>query len=127
MELSYKPKDKAFSLLELIIMVAILSIGIIAILQAFSYAVRMTGLSCDMIKAVFLAEDKMQELEFNITQNLTSEEYIEDSGLENKFNWTCALNLNSDLNLYEADFDIIWQRANRREELSLNTYFKKPE
>ena len=62
MELNYKPQDKAFSLLELIVAVAILSVGITVVLQAISSSAAATGLSNDIINAVFLAKDKIQEL-----------------------------------------------------------------
>jgi len=122
--LKSNPKNNAFSLLELIITVAILSIGIVVVLEAFSYSARMTGLSCDIINAVFLAEDKMQELEFKKEkQNLTSIEPA--GGIENnKFRWSYTLNLDPDLNLSKLNFNITWARANREESLSLNTYLR---
>lgn len=123
--LNYNLKNSAFSLLELMITVAILSIGIVVVLQAFSYASRMTGLSCDIINAVFLAEDKVQELEFKEKQGLINKEPAEVKDKKDKFSWGYALSLEPDLNLYKLNFDITWQRANREEGLDLNTYLRQ--
>lgn len=121
--LKYLLKNKAFSLLELIIAVAILSIGIIANLQAFSFSARVTGLSCDYINAVFLGENKLQELEFKEKQNLIKEESINDT--EGKFNWGYNITYNPDLDLYKLNFRVSWQRLNRNETIDLNSYLIK--
>jgi len=104
--------------------VAILSIGIIIVLEALSYSTRMAGLSCDIIDAVLLAEDKMQELEFKEEQNLTNKESGEIIGKKEGFDWKYTLNLEPDLNLYKLSFNIKWLRANREEGLDLNTYLR---
>jgi len=123
--LNYNIKNKAFSLLELIIAIAVLSTGIIALLRAFSFSARLTGLSCDIINAVFLAEDKMQELELKEKQNLIDNEPAQVGDREGKFAWEYTLSLNRDFNLYRLDFDIKWQRANRDESLKLNTFLRQ--
>lgn len=111
-------------LLELILAIAILAIGIIAILEALSFSARATGLSCDVINASFLAEDKMQELEFKETKGLISKEPAEVKGNTGKFAWGYTLNFDRGLNLYRADLEINWQRAKKEEKLTLNTYLR---
>lgn len=122
--LRYKRKIKAFSLLELIITIAILSAGITVILQAFSFSSRVTGLSNDIVKAVFLAEDKLQELDFKQKQGLIRQEPSLNSGVSDKFQWKNELSFDPDLNLYKLNFTINWQRANRIEEINVKTYLK---
>lgn len=119
-----KPRNKGFSLLELIITIAILASGITVILQAFSFSSRTTGLSNDIIKAVFLAEDKLQELDFEERQGLISQEPPENNGISDKFQWNNSLVLDPDLNLYKLNFTISWQRAGRAEEINTKTYLK---
>ena len=114
--------------MELIIAVAILSIGIVMVLQAFSFCARVTGLSCDYINAVFLGEDKLQELEFNVSQKLIDlDKELTKTGVENdKFNWEYQLlDLKPGLNLYKLNFQISWERLNRNEILNVNTYLRK--
>ncbi len=124
-KLNCKLKNKAFSLLELIISVAILSAGIVVILQALAFSARVTGLSCDLVNAVFLAEDKMQELEFNAKQNPISEENVKDK--KDKFAWEYSIS--SDLDypnlLYKLNLEVSWERLNRKEALNLSTYYLK--
>jgi len=118
-------KNRSFSLLELIIGIAILSIGIITVLQALSFSLRAAGLSCDIIKAVFLARDKMQDLEFKEKQKLISKEPPQAQGEQDKFSWQYVLTPEADLTLYKLGLNITWQRPNREENLSLNTYLIK--
>lgn len=123
--LNYKAQNKAFSLVELIIAVAVLSIGIVAVLEALSFTARLAGLSSDMVNAVLFSEDKMQELEFKESQHLLESEPQEAMGEKDKFKWEYMNNLDADLGLYKLDFNINWQRREREEKISLNTYLLK--
>jgi len=122
--LRFKLNNKAFSLLELIITIAILSAGITVMLQAISFSSRTTGLSNDIIRTVFLAEDKLQELEFKEKQGLISQEPALKVGISDKFHWKNDLIFDPDLNLYKLNFTINWQRGNRNEEINSKTYLK---
>ena len=117
-------KDKGFSLLELVVTVAVLSIGIVVILQAFSFSIRVTGISTDMINAVFLAENKIQELEFKEKQGLINKEPAQVKDAKDKFTWEYLLNLEPDLNLYKLNLNVQWKKLNREEKINLNTYFR---
>ena len=121
----YKAGNKAFSLLELIIAVAVLSIGIVAVLEALSFTARLAGLSSDIVNAVLFSEDKMQELEFKESQHLLESEPQEAMGEKDKFKWEYMNKLDADLGLYKLDFNINWQRRDRQEKISLNTYLLK--
>ena len=123
--LRYRNKLSGFTLLELIISIAILSVGIVAVMQAITYSVRSAGLSCDMASVIFLAQDKIQELEYKETSSLIGSQPKESQGSQDKFNWQYALNLVTDLNLYKLDFDVGWKRQNRQESLHLETYLRK--
>lgn len=112
-----------FSLLEAVIAIAVLSVGIISVLEALSFSARSTGLASDMVNAVFLAEDKMQELEFS--PKISPLTATEAEGRKDKFTWSYSLNLDSDLKLYQLQFNTEWQRANRQEELALATYLRE--
>ena len=124
MELRSYPRNNAFSLLELIVAIGILSAGIIVILQALSFSARITGLCADITRAVFLAEDKMQELEFREKINLISKEAQEREGTEERFKWHHTLKLEPDVSLYKLNLDIAWQRMGREQRINLNTYLK---
>ena len=127
MEPRYCPKNNGFSLVELVIAVAILSIGITAILQALSFSARVAVVSCDMVDAAFLVEDKMQEV-FYAGQNLPEEKKLEvfnRPDTKDKFILSPELILDPVLNLYKYKLRTSWERANRKEELEVNTYLRK--
>jgi len=117
-------KNKAVSLLELLITIAILAIGITVILQAISFSARVTGLANDMQRAVYLATDKLQELEFKESQGLIIKEPPQVEGVEGKFNWKYGLALDTNLNLFKLNLAIDWKRMSRKEEISINTYLR---
>lgn len=123
-------KTKGFSLLELIIAIAILSVGIVTVLEALSFTSRAAGLACDIIKASFLAEDKIQELGFKETQKLVISLPPEDSKEEGKFLWKYTLTPDTLLSipnvvgLYKLDFNIAWQKAAKERNLILSAYLR---
>lgn len=116
-------KTKAFSLLELIIAVAMLSTGIIIILQAFSFCARAAGASGDYASAVFLGEDKIQEWEFKEKQNLIKEEVVNETA--DKFSLRSQTSLEPELGLYKLSLGISWERLGRSETIEINTYLQK--
>lgn len=119
--------QKAFSLLELIVSVAVLSVGITLVLQAISFSARLTGFSGDLSRAIFISEDVMQDLEFKETKNLLKDEPLQVSGSSDKFNWLYLVSLQPDLELYALDYSLSWTRSMRKEGLHLVTYFRKAE
>jgi len=116
--------NRAFSLLELIITIAILSAGITVILQAIAFSSRTTGLSGDIIKAVFMAEDKLQEIDYKEKQGLIKQEPYESKGDFERFHWKYTLSFDSDLSLYNMDFVVDWQRSNKAQDINIRTYLK---
>jgi hypothetical protein len=103
---------------------AILSTGIVVILQALSFSARVTGLACDVTNAIFLAEDKLQKLELKL-ENVTD---VPREGVEkNKFKWSYTLEVVPDENLLnKLDFSITWQRLKSEERIDLTTYLVNP-
>jgi len=108
-----------------VIAIAILAIGITVALQVFSSAVRTSVLSGNIINAVFLAEDKIQELEFKERRRLIDKEPAQAKGNQGEFEWQSGLTLNQSLNLYELNLEIIWRKLNQKDSLKLNTYLRK--
>ncbi|KPK97218.1 MAG: hypothetical protein AMJ95_10185 [Omnitrophica WOR_2 bacterium SM23_72] len=102
---------------------AILSAGIVVVLQALSFCAQATGLSCDIVAAVFLAEDKIQELEFQEAQEALRETF--EKGDSGRFSWARSVILDQDLNLYKTDIKISWQRQGRIQALEASTYLRK--
>ncbi len=61
-------KKSGFTLIEVIIAIAILSISFVMIMQLFSGGLRASRLSCDYTRAVIHAKDKMEEISNTLVQ-----------------------------------------------------------
>lgn len=122
-EQKYKPANKAFTLLEVLVAIAILSIGITAVLKAFSFSARVAGYSADIQDAVFLAKGTLQELEFKEMNGLISLEPTENSGEDGRFQWKYTIETGA--NLYLVKYNITWMRSGREENLAVETYLRK--
>jgi general secretion pathway protein I len=55
-------KNRGFTLVEVIVAIAILGISLVLIMQLFSGGLRVSRVSCDYTRAVVHAKDKMEEL-----------------------------------------------------------------
>lgn len=124
MPLKSKMNNKSISLIELIITTAILSIGIIVILQAVSFSARMTALAADTAEALFITQDNMQEWEFKEKHQWISPELFSGSGQEGKYKWKYNIELDDENSLYRLNFMIDWQRMNRIDALKVQTYLR---
>jgi hypothetical protein len=111
-------------LLELLISIAILSTGIVIILQGFTFSARAAALSSDLIQAVFLAKDKLQSLEFKENNGLTALENPDNRTTVGKFHTRFLNELNKDLSLYTFNAEISWKRSKREEKITAQTYLR---
>ena len=122
---SLKANNLGISLLEVIIAIAILSVGIVAVMEAIVFSTGAAGLSCDVVSAVFLAEDKLQELEYKEANSLISNEPEESEGTRDKFSWKRTLKLDPGVGLYVMDMEMRWKTKSRQESFGVETYFRK--
>lgn len=113
---------KGFSLLELIIAIGVLSIGIVAVFEAFIFSGRVTKFACDIIDASFIAEDKLQELESREVFKLIKEE--ESASTRGSFSCKYTISPVAQSDLYKLSLVVSWLRLKKQEELSLGTYLR---
>ncbi len=116
-------RNEAFSLVELLVCIAVLSTGIIFILQALSFSTRTAGLQNDFIEAAFLSKDKLQELDFKEAYGLLKNQPLKEELTKGKFNLSYELILNTETNLYLCDLKISWKRAKRDESMEISTIY----
>lgn len=114
--------NKAFSLLEVMITVAILSTAIVFTLRAFATVLSSVRFSQNIALACLLAEDKMWEAQVRQKEN---EESLEPtSGKETiqgrDFNWDYEATKIPDLNLIDLKFNVNWKEKIREKEYVLN-------
>jgi len=83
-----KTENKGFTLLEIVVAMAILSISIVTILQLFSGALGSIKVSDDYLRATILAQNKLNELE---SQYAT---FVDDKGVfeeDNRYHWDLSV------------------------------------
>jgi len=102
--------------------VAVLSSGVLVVLQAFSTSSRAAAISKDTMKAVLIAQDTLQEIEFKRQKNIITEGSLK--GKRDKFDWGYTIAQDPDSKLYKLDIDIAWLRAAREDKISLTTYLR---
>ncbi len=119
-----KPRNRAFSLLEVVFVVALLSIGMTAIIRAFSFSARVAGYSCDMIAASFFAEDIFQELEFSERRAKINEQPSEGLFRRGKFEGRYTIIPVPDWSICRLELVVKWLRANKEETIEFNTYLR---
>ena len=115
--------NKAFSLLEVIITVAILSVAIMFIFRSFASAIASTKFSQNISLACFLAESHLWEIEQRHKDNLAlpspqGTEKIEERG----FNWDYTI-LDTDIpELKKLKFTVSWKERLREKEYSVDFF-----
>ena len=118
-----KLNNKGFSLLELVIAIAIISVGIVFVIQALGFSAKGSALHSDYLRASLLAEDAIQNLELRQAQQLIGEEISQDKN--GKFDSSMVIGFDDTLNLYKMDLKISWLASKKTEELKLSTYYRK--
>lgn len=111
--MTYK-SDKAFTLVEALIAVAILSTAIIFVFKSFTTLLSSVRFSQNLNMACFLAEEKMWEAESGLEPGQGVEK------IQGKdFKWRYVLGKMDDSDLIEMDCSIFWQENGREKEYSL--------
>ncbi len=84
--------NKGFSLIEVLVAIAILSTAIIFIFRSFVTLLSSQKVSQDLILATFLAEEKIWEVKEEQKKSLKPLDYKEGSQelQGNQFNWNCS-------------------------------------
>jgi general secretion pathway protein I len=105
-------KKGGFTLLEVIVAMAILGISLVLVMQLFSAGLKAARASCDYTIAIVHAKDKMEEL---------SETLTNDSGeFDDGFKWESNVEAYKELegvefNLMKLKVNIIWPGVLKKE------------
>jgi Tfp pilus assembly protein PilE len=117
-----KREENGFLFIELVVGIALLAVGITLVIQAFSSAARAHAVSRDMVEAVFLMEDKIQELGFKEQHGRIGQEPLEAAGTMGRFAWRYAFVPEQDTDLYVCTLSVAWKEARRNDSLTVHTY-----
>ncbi len=112
-----KPNNDGFSLLEVIVALAIMAMGFVTVLQLFSGSIRSVSLSEQYLKGTTLAHSKLGELEVNNYSD------------EKNYRWQLQVSphtspLNSkenNIQLSEVTLNVLWEDAGKARDIELST------
>jgi len=117
-----RPPCRAFSLVELLVCLAVFSIGIIAVLQALAFSARSAGLCVDMTEAVCLADSMLQGIEFQ--HGALAHGQHASSGSRDRFSWDYAFETERGTQLERLTYTLRWERMDRKQEIRVVTYLR---
>ena len=121
-----KPNNDGFSLLEVIVALAIMAMGFVTVLQLFSGSIRSVSLSEQYLKGTTLAHSKLGELEVN---NYSVTEYEGIFPDEKNYRWQLQVSphaspLNSkeeNIQLSEVTLNVLWEEAGKTRNVEIST------
>lgn len=119
-----QPSGKGFTLIEILVAIALLGIAITVVIQLFSANLRAIAASEDYVAASIRAEIKMREIldDDNLSEN-TSVETIDD-GYSFDIAVTDSLKDRTDnlqVRLFQVDLTIHWTKGKKNKTLTLNS------
>lgn len=119
-----KKLSPAFTLVEVMVATAILSLGIVLIYQAFFISIDSFNYCFNYLNVASWADEKIWQVQNNLSHSKV-EDIIETGGRFRKrnkdFNWDLSYYL-IDVDLYRIDLDIFWQQGRRKAMLYRNAY-----
>ena len=123
---SRRPNDYGFSLLEVIVALAIMAMGFVTVSQLFSGSVRSIRLSEQYLKGTTLAHSKLGEFEVKNYRISELEGTFPD---EKEYRWKLELspyttslnNRKNNIQLSEVTLNVLWEDAGKKREVELNT------
>ena len=121
-----KINNDGFSLLEVIVALAIMAIGFVTVSQLFSGSIRSVTLSEQYLKGTTLAHSKLGELEVS---NYSFSEFKGTFPDEKKYRWqlqikphtSSLINKDDNILLSEVTLNVLWEDKGKTHNIELNT------
>ena len=119
--------NKGFTLLEVLITVAILSSAVIFIFRAFGAVLNSAKFSQNISSACYLAENKIWEIRHRRAAPPKKETAAEEYSTKQRFNWRWENGDLENLGLSLLKFNVSWKERMREKdyEISLSSYLLK--
>ena len=121
-----KPNNDGFSLLEVIVALAIMAMGFVTVLQLFSGSIRSLSLSEQYLKGTTLAHSKLGELEVNNYHVTEFEGIFPD---EKNYWWQLQISPHTsprnskenNIQLSEVTLNVLWEDAGKTRDIEMST------
>ena len=116
-------EENGFTLVEILVTLAILGAVLPALLHAFASAARTQGLSDNSTTALYLLKFRMAEIEMGGYPDVGEE--TGEFGNNTRYNWRSIVeDIESEEveNVRQVQVTVTWQHRNRERSMSMNTY-----
>ena len=116
-------EENGFTLVEILVTLAILGAVLPALLYAFASAARTQGLSDNTTTALYLLKFRMAEIEMAGYPDVGDESG--EFGNNTRYRWSSVVqDIESDEieNIRQVQVTVTWQHRNRERSMSMNTY-----
>ena len=122
---TFRGEQKGFTLLEIVVAMAIAAIALPALLQAFSRGTKNHSLIENKTTALYLLKLRMSEIEMLGTPTTGTDEG--EFGANSRFRWTSDISESDIDGLYEVVVSVIWQERGQEKSVELTTYIAERE
>jgi len=121
----HTPRQSGFSLLEVLVAFAILSMSLGVLYQAFSNSLRNVGTSGDYTRAMIIAEARLAEVMAEVPLNVGSDQ----GEVDNRYQWKTMVqrydytgeNIVSEFIPYQVEVVVSWQDGKTTRQYDLTT------
>lgn len=123
--------SKGFTLVELIVTVAILAFGIVAVYEALFISVDAFGFYAHYLDTQDWIDEKIWDVQRELTESQTLKAESTSGQIvrgHKTFDWVMAVSLLDDQQgLYQVDITLSWEEGGRRKKISRETYLLPPQ
>jgi general secretion pathway protein I len=128
--MNIRTKNRGFTLIEVVVALAILSIGLVVIIELFSGGLRLGRTSMEYTKAINYARFRMEEI--SVKTNIA--EGTEEGRFTDNYRWKTwvkrvqllPLDKNSDIRppveLYQVKINILWNSGSKERSVGIESY-----
>ena len=121
---SYNSNRNAFTLIEVVVATAILTIGVAVVARAFSQCAQAATVSSDVMRAVLLAGNRMEEWELREALGTVGAQPKQEVATVDRFGVGYSLEQDPVSSLYGLDLNVSWERLRTRRSFTLATYLR---
>ncbi len=119
---------KAFTFVEIMVALAILSAGLVAVYKSLFVLLDSVGYVASRLQAQYIVDNKLWEIENNINNTLTADVLQKDTTSKKMkdFKWEIGISpIKGLLGLSNMKVAVLWQEKARQVQVARDTYLEK--